>query len=330
MKAKLLAGLSVALYFAASGRAQSTDEMARIAQSPYEIERFVEKTPAFEWEPLWKALHIQEEIVLPSCEERLDATRDCGSELITINEPAQVLLLLRHELSGFETYLRFFPENAANGTVHWRFAGHFEPYVKYFPPTHKVAIIGTEPYLQVTGQGNAGTCLNTEVEDWIDLTRMNFEPVFSYTVKGNRCGGHTPDRSIRGIVVSVKTQRKPSITVSYSVEFSVTLESGTELNLGSRTDKVVYVRNQGQNYQIENALSTLSAKQVERVYGNLDEDLTPEEYFRYDLVQLKEIATGPESPEKKCLGSFLRTSPASPEKSTLDRLLGRDPTKQPR
>jgi len=41
------------------GRAQSTDEMARIAQSPYEIERFVEKTPAFEWEPLWKALHIQ-------------------------------------------------------------------------------------------------------------------------------------------------------------------------------------------------------------------------------------------------------------------------------
>lgn len=78
---KILGGLSVALCFAALGNAQSAEEMARIAQSPYEIERFVEKTPAFDWEPLWKALHIQEQL-LPPCEEHRDAMRDCGSELI--------------------------------------------------------------------------------------------------------------------------------------------------------------------------------------------------------------------------------------------------------
>jgi hypothetical protein len=321
---RILGGLSVVLCITALGNAQSAEEMARIAQSPYEIERFVEKTPAFEWEPLWKALHIQEQIVLPSCEERLDAMRDCESELLTISEPAQVLLLLRNEF--FETYLRFLPQNAPDGEMRWRFAGHFEPFVKYFPPTHKVVIIGDAPYLQVTGQGDAGTCLSSEVEHWIDLSAMDFEPVFSYTVKGHLCMAPTPDRDTNAFVVSVKTQPESRVTINYGVEFSLDLDSGTRLHLGGRADKVVYVRGQDEKYHVDSGLSTLASEEVKRLYESFI-DLTPQEFLRYD-EQLNEIASGPDSPEKRWLRSFLRTCPASPEKSALDRLLRPVPRKQ--
>jgi hypothetical protein len=168
----LLGGLSIILCFAASGRAQSQNEMARIAQSPYEIERFVETTPAFEWEPLWRALNIQESILLPPCDMRSD-------------------------------------------------------------------------------------------EIW--------------------CDSSIPDRSVTGFVFSAQTQPEPRITVSYHVEFSMTLNSGLKFNL--------------------------------------DAEPSLEEYLRYDLKRLKEIASGSDGPEKRWLRSFLRACPPSPEKRSLDQLL---------
>ena len=65
-------------------RADDARDLARTAQSPYHIERFVETHAVFDWVPLWKTLKLTDDTGLPPCEMRVDAGHDCSSESIMI------------------------------------------------------------------------------------------------------------------------------------------------------------------------------------------------------------------------------------------------------
>ena len=303
-----------------SAFAQSIAEIDRIVQSPYEIQRFVNQTPQHDWKWLWKALELGDEIFLPQCEKESHSPQDCEAELITIRQPANVILLLRHKPSMFEVYLRFVPETAAGTAVRWRLTGQYEPFVKYFAPTHKVSIIGNRRYLLITGQGNAGTCLTSRVEHWVDLTAPGMKPVFSRTVDGHRCQSSIPDRAVNSKVMSVQMQPNARITLSYKVDFSAATDDGPDIEAGQRTDTVVYVKRAGE-YEIDSRLSTLSKTDVIELYENLEADPPREKYLRYAFDRLKQIASGPRGPEQSWLSAFLRKCSATPEKRALTQLL---------
>lgn len=306
---------------AASGwiRADVASDLAQAAESPYEIERFVETHAVFDWHPLWKALKLTDDTGLPACEERLDAGRDCSSELISVLEPEQTIVLLRHNVSDFVVYLRYVPEKSSSGASQWRFAGHYQPKVKYFPPRHRIVRFGKRPYLTLTEQGASGSGLSREDESWIDLTQGNMKRVFWYTNRGTIhpfTGGIA--RDIVGTVVALNEHPLESVRVGYSIDFSIEDASGVRLNLGQRRDQAVFVRRSPEaEFVLDEKLSGVSAKQIENLYDDLDSEITNEHFLKYDLESLKEIASGAETPQKHWLRQFLANCRETPEKQQL-------------
>jgi hypothetical protein len=109
--------------------------------------------------PLWQALGIKDESVfLPACEEDFKGVPPCSSEVITITEPPQVILLLEHRESSFQVFLRY--ENV--GSSQWRVSGAYAPNVKYFRPEHRILRFGAKPFLVITEQGISGSGVSSK------------------------------------------------------------------------------------------------------------------------------------------------------------------------
>ena len=118
--------------------------IADVATSPYDLAKFVETHHDFDWAPLWRALHITDErVFLQPCEQEFTGVPPCSTELITVVDPHLVILILKHESTGLEAFLRYQPVGAGR----WQFFGAYAPNVKYFGPGHRVTRFGAKPFL---------------------------------------------------------------------------------------------------------------------------------------------------------------------------------------
>ena len=145
----------------------------------------------------------------------LNGVAQCATELITIVDPLQIIVLLEHRSSHFQVFLRY--ESATRDK--WRFSGAYAPFVKYFRPDHRIERLGPRPFLVVTGQGNAGTGLSSREESWIDLTREEFTPALSFTSEGHL--SHWAETSAVKSEASLhlqETAQVERITVSMSIK----------------------------------------------------------------------------------------------------------------
>ena|SRR5579864_1954376 len=86
----------------------------------------------------------------------------------------KVIVILTHEPSNFQAYLRY----RRLGANRWKFAGAFSPFVKYFAPEHRIVRLVREAVSRYQRTSNAGSGLSSKVEQWIDLTLDDFQPVF--------------------------------------------------------------------------------------------------------------------------------------------------------
>ena len=93
-------------------------ELTRAAKNPYDIARFVDSHMGFDWNVLWKALGIGPLLMQP-CGDLTGRGPQCSTELITVLNPDQVILLLQGTLTPADIYLRFFQERDGG----WRFSG---------------------------------------------------------------------------------------------------------------------------------------------------------------------------------------------------------------
>ena len=263
--------------------ADPASELARAGQSPAALESFVGEHWAFDWAPLWQALGITGAVHLPACADRANGS-DCSAHLISIRQPEQTIVLLRHEPSHQEVYLRFLAEPPGG----WRFAGHYQPRVANAPGEHRTVWLGEKPHLAVMD-----AAASRKQETWLDLTQPEMRPVFRYTVEGESAGGPV-SRRVRGKVVAQQAEPVESITVKYSVEFRA--DAGA-LRLGQREDEVVYTRQSGGGFVLD--------ARAKRLYEDLDTGLSNEEFLRDDLGPLRGIAAGPVTAEKRWLRDFL-------------------------
>ncbi|MBI4465066.1 MAG: hypothetical protein HY647_10210 [Acidobacteria bacterium] len=301
--------------------ADTADELARAAQSPFDIQRFVETHSKFEWEPLWKALNI--EAWLPACSLNW-AKHSCSSELITILNPPQILLLLHNDFSDFEVYLRFITEMQPSESAQWHFVGYYQPNVKYFRPEHRIVLFAGKPYLAVTGQAASGSGLSTEYEDWMDMTLSDFQPVFSYISKGHLSAFPSRrrfSREVWGSASALKEDPFESITVSYHIDFSIEADNGAMLRVGSREDTAIFTRTGSDKFMLDEKLSTATTEQVIELYEDLDSRISNEDFLRYIFPSLTRIALGPDTDERAWLEQFLTQCPDTTEKRQLIEML---------
>ncbi len=299
-------------------RADVATDLERAAQSPYDIQEFVDTHAAFKWNPLWRALKLTDDTFLPECEER-----SCSAKLISVGSPEQVIVILHHEPSWFEVYLRFVPV-PSNGERRWRFAGHYQPNVKYFPPRHRIAQFGQRPYLVVTEQGVSGTGVSSEVETWIDLTISEMRSVFSYTSKGySQPFPRGVSRAERATILSLKSDPTESIRVQYSVEFETEDASGRSIRLGRRMDTAVYTRQRpGEDFTLDGRQSPGFSDEVDALYNDFDGDPKNEDFLKFDFTFLKKLASGPNGASKRWLRQFLANCGETTEKKQLMVVLG--------
>jgi hypothetical protein len=295
-------------------------ELANAAQSPYDVERFVETHGVFSWDPLWDALKIADGPLSWYCSLRLDAAHDCSSELIEVAAAPQAILILRGEFDQ-EAYLRYLQEMRPDGTIGWRFAGHYEPTVKYFVPTHRIVMFGKTPYFAFTEQGASGSGVSTTSESWIDLTQPKFKPVFSYTKEGSVLVGRIR-QEFTGQVVEMREKPKESITVSNSESFfGETTDGSGEVALGGRRDnKEVYIRAANGEFVGNTKMSTPSPEEDEDFDWALE--VPCEVVLREDLASLKEIAADKaQRRTREWLQGYLSDCKDTPEKKQLAGML---------
>jgi hypothetical protein len=309
----VIAGLALPL----AASAGVDEELAQAAKSPYDIARFVDTHLTYRWEPLWKALGLENEgdVFIRPCGES-SGRRGCFEELITVLDPFQVILTLRHNLVEQEVYLRFLRTSGPDNPGPWTFGGYYSPLVKYFEPRHRTVRFGTKPFLVVTRQGVSGSGLSSEVEDWMDLTLPKFEPVFSLTTEGHREG--SPDRiglETNGSVVSMESDPVEGFQVVFGARFMYEQEW-----LGYRVDTAVYVR-RGDDFVYDATRSETPKADIDNIYNLEDDRPSNEDYLRYLLPELKKIAAGPQSETKDWLKRFLKECENTVEKREIQALL---------
>ena len=237
----------------------------------------------------------------------------CSTELLTVLDPDQTILLIQG--TPADVYLRFLSEHAGA----WRFAGVHEAYIRNHPRRHQIDRSTGKPLLRISRQGVYGSGLDSEVEDWFDLTEPGFKPVFSFSVQGHEERyGLGISRSVAGTLIAGKDE----INVVIDVQFS-----GEGHSLGSSEYSAVYRRSKGSTESsLQEAYAGLGHRS--KIPPTEFEDLADlaggpsnEDLIRYALPGLKELATGGDVEAKEWLKQFLATVDDTPEVRELKALL---------
>lgn len=318
----VLFGLAIAwLSLPSAAFAGVDEELAQAATSPIDIARFVDTHITFEWEPLWKALGIQgDDVFMQPCGELGGPKRDCSEERVTVLDPFQVIVVLRHKLPMPEVYLRFLRQSGPDSSGPWKFGGYYSPLSKYFEPRHRTLRIGEKPFLVVTRQGTSGSDWASEVDDWMDLTSPNFDPVLSLTTQGHYSGN--PDRvglETNCVVVSMGADPAERVEVAYSVRFTHEGEP-----FANRSDRAVYIR-RGTVFQLDATRSKTPQSDIDNLYEMDSDGPSNEDYLRYLLADFRKIATGPDGKLKDWLKRFLGECENTVERRELQALVSAPP-----
>ena len=305
------------LLLALTGFADAQNLSAVVA-SPYHLAEFVETHSNFDWKNVWRALKITDQsIFLPACDEDPNGPSSCSTEIVTVVDPRQLILILEHRSSSFQVFLRY----QSKGQDKWQFSGAYAPFVKYFRPEHRITRLGPKPFLVITAQGAAGTGVSSKVESWIDLTKPGLEPVLDFTSEADYqpfAEGIARHTSGVASITSVPVER---ITVAFHIEFDG-VEGDNLLRVGERTDRVVYTRAKSGQFELDEPLSTATSKQIDEFYQDFDSnDFDNRDFLEFNFKGLMAIANGRDSKLRLWLQKFLAACPDTPESRRLGQAM---------
>jgi hypothetical protein len=296
-------------------------ELARAAKNPYDIARFVDSHQGFDWNVLWKALGAEPLMIQP-CGFLSSGTRQCSTELITVLNPDQVILLLKGDATPADIYLRFLQQK--NGG--WRFSGAFWDLIQQHKRRHEVDRSTGKPFLVVSADGIHGSGVDEEVECWFDLIQPEFQPALCFPLEGyQRRFAFEISRKIRGSMLA--GSKNDEISGSLDVSFLAWDERGEEHYLGAASIVAVYTRApeakkltfQRANYGFGRG-PRVSKAEFEALM-NLYEGPSNEDLMRYIMPRLREIASGRNDATKNWLKLFLSKAQNTPEVRELKALL---------
>ena len=310
----LFAALAVSLSAQNVSPSAQNQDLFRAARNPYDLARFIDSNISFDWGAMWKALG-REPILLQPCGKLSGGQGQCSTELITVLDPDQIILLIQGAAAPFDVYLRFLEEKA--GT--WRVAGAREAVIRNHPRRHEVDRCGGKPFLRISSQGLRGSDVDSEIEEWFDLTQPGFEPVFSFPVNGHQ---HRLGFGISRNIFTYITCQKDEIDIVLEVNFS-----GGEHVLGVGEYSATYRRSSASGkFSLENAYVFIGrrSKMPNRDFealADLDEGPSNEDLIRLVMPELRDLASGADDSAKGWLKEFLLRAHDTPEVRELKALL---------
>ena len=318
----LLAGLALLAISPFVPRLRADDApqaLARAARSPYDIERFVATHNDYDWAPLWQALDIHD-ADLPMCTLGSESLAACSADVVSVFDPSQVIVVLRHAADPAEVYLRFVPVVAPDRSVRWRFAGHYQPRAAFFHPRYRVVMLGRKPFLIIDGHGTNAQDASSEFEEWLDLTAGELEPALRFTLKGSQETKFGLRREVAATLLSTQAALIETIRISREAAFFAQ-DSDGELALGSQTATSVYTRVGAGPFIFDETQSSSPEAEVSELYEDFDRALANEDFLSQDLAALTAIARNPESREKRWLRLLLARCGDTEDKRALVKLI---------
>jgi hypothetical protein len=105
----------------------------------------------------------------------------------------------------------------------------------------------------------------------------------------------------------------------FGVTFSSILreDSAETVLLGQRTDRVTHSRVASGPFEIDPARSTASVADIGKLYGNLDSNVSSDDFLRFHFRGLSAIARGGNSPARRWLADYLERVPETAESRQL-------------
>ena len=320
--AGLLAGLAMLLISPFVPRLAADDApqaLARAARSPYDIERFIATHNEYDWAPLWQALDIHD-VFLPTCTLGSESLAACSADVVSVFDPSQVIVVLRHAANAAEVYLRFIPVVGPNRFVRWRFAGHYQPKAAFFRARYRVIVFDRKPFLVINGHGANADDASSEFEEWLDLTAGELEPALHFTSKGSQETKLGIRREVAATVSSSQGALTETIRISRETAFFAEDSEG-ELDLGSQTAISVYTRVGPGPFIFDETQSSSPEAEISELYEDFDRALSNEDFLSRDLGALTTIARQPESREKRWLRRLLARCEDTEDKRVLVKLI---------
>jgi hypothetical protein len=319
---RLLASLAVILISSFLLRLRADDApqaLALAARSPYDIQRFVATHNEYDWAPLWQALDI-DDASMPMCTLGSESLAACSADLVSVFDPSQVIVVLRHAAHAAQVYLRFVPVVGSDRSVQWRFAGHYQPKAAFFRPRYHVLVFDRKPFLIIDGHGASATDASSEFEEWLDLTADGLEPALHFTSKGSQETKFGIRREVSAAILSSQAALIETIRISREAAFFAE-DSDGELALGSRTGTSVYTRVGPGPFIFDETQSSAPEDEVSELYEDFDRALSNEDFLRQDLEALTAIARNPDSREKRWLRLLLVRCGDTEDKRALVKLI---------
>ena len=318
----LLAGLALPVISPFLPRLRADDApqaLARAARSPYDIVRFVSTHNEYDWAPLWQALDIHD-ASLPVCTLGSESLAACSADVVSVFDPSQVIVVLRHAAHAAEVYLRFIPVVGPNRSVQWRFAGHYQPQAAFFRPRYRVVVFDRKPFLIIDGHGASATDASSEFEEWLDLTADGLEPALHFTSKGSQETQFGIRREVTAAILSAQTALVETIRISREAAFFAE-DSDGRMALGSQTATSVYTRVGPGPFIFDETQSSSPEDKVSELYENFERTLSNEDFLRQDLAALTAIARNPDNREKRWLRLLLVRCGDTQDKRALVKLI---------
>lgn len=179
-----------------------------------------------------------------------------------------------------------------------------------------------KPFLRVSEQGYSGSGLSSEVEHWIDLSRPEFDPVFSFTPQGvEHRLGFGISRTVHAHAIA---DRDETIRVVVTLRYTGYAES---IELGRAELTATYQRLVGRRgFALRDvtqgaSATTVATEKFEKLI-NLDEGGASNAMLIAEaLPGLKKIALGDNADAKGWLRHMLSKVKDTPEKQVLMKLL---------
>ena len=299
--------------FASIAAAQAIDnpetvaDVTRAAKSPYAFASFIASGEPFHWTSIWKALGVADPSKIRECGEASGYYAQCHSELITLRD--QVIVRVLHP-AQYDIYVRFLHAGAG-----WKFAGEYVENQWYGNGEYRIQYIAGRPFLLATHQGDRGTGIFSQIQDWFDLSQAAFEPVlalvktFHYWMPPDGLGFEG------GAKLDSIASSPNHISVTYVANFRFVTDHARPLYRWSR--RAVYTK-RGAEYVFDAERSEASEKDVD-VLTQLE--ITHEQYLYFLLPALRNIAAGRRNQRRDWLTRFVAQCHDSPEKRELQALL---------
>jgi len=301
--------ITLLILLAGAVRAQESD-LTRAAQNPFDLARFIDSHPHFDWNELWKALQT-EPMQIPDCDFM---GQGCWTELIQVLDPDQVILLVQGDVWS-DIYIRFLHEK--NGG--WKFSGVYPASIRFTERRHEIDRVGGKPFLVVSID------VNSRYAEWFDLTVPGFEPVFGFTMEGY-LSLFTFDIS-RKVFATVLLDNRNQISVMLDVRF-LGADGNAEYDLGRTFANAKYNRTtETGKFQFRGTFTGFGehgpslSESAFNALTDFESGPTNEEMVRYILPNLKEIARGKENGRRKWLRDFVMHAKSTPEIRELKALL---------